>query len=338
MKRRFFVLMTIIISIFFLAGVTCVSAQQSAGAGHGQFVENVGSSGNINWSTGVIEAVGIGAPPERFYGKPQARPMAMRAAQVDAYRKLVEVANGVRVDSTTTVRDYAVESDVIRTQIEGLVRGARIVKTEYLSDGTVEVTVRMPLSGASSGLTQAIYPRMSGFGGFSAAPPAMYPATPPTGYPATPPAGYPATPPAGYPATPAVPAPLAVPATPEVQEPAATVPSAVYTGLVVDARGIQARPAMSPKILDENGEEVYGSMHVDREYAVQQGMTGYARDLTAAQSNSRVTNNPFTVKGLKSDGPGKSNIVISNADAAHLRAASENLTFMKKCRVMVVLD
>ncbi len=106
----------------------------------------------------------------------------------------------------------------------------------------------------------------------------------------------------------------------------------------MDARGIQARPAMSPKIIDENGEEVYGSMHVDREYAVQQGMTGYARDLTAAQSNSRVTNNPLTVKGLKSDGPGKSNIVISNADASHLRAASENLTFMKKCRVMVVLD
>ena len=80
MKRRFFVLMTIIISIFFLAGVTCVSAQQGPAAGQGQFVENVGSSGNINWSTGVIEAVGIGAPPERFYGKPQASPMAMRAA------------------------------------------------------------------------------------------------------------------------------------------------------------------------------------------------------------------------------------------------------------------
>jgi hypothetical protein len=83
---------------------------------------------------------------------------------------------------------------------------------------------------------------------------------------------------------------------------------------------------------------VYGSMFVDREYAVQQGMTGYARDLTAAQSNERVTNNPLTVKGVKSEGPGKSNVVISNADAGQLRAASENLTFLKKCRVMIVLD
>lgn len=128
-----------------------------------------------------------------------------------------------------------------------------------------------------------------------------------------------------------------VPGKEEVVSPPAPA-GVVYTGLVLDARGIQARPAMSPKVVDENGQEVYGSMQVDREFAVQQGMSGYARDLTAAQSNSRVTNNPVTIKGLKSVGPGRSNIVISNADAQMIRAAAENLVFLKKCRVMVVLD
>jgi hypothetical protein len=108
--------------------------------------------------------------------------------------------------------------------------------------------------------------------------------------------------------------------------------------MVIDARGLQARPAMSPKVLDENGKEVYGSMNVDREYAVQQGMSGYARDLTAAQSNPRVTNNPVSVKGMKTEGPGKSDIIISNADAEKIRGASDNLLFLKKCRVMIVLD
>jgi len=315
MKKRFIVVMAIGISMFFLVGLSGVYAQQG---NQGQYVQNIGASGSINWTQGILTAVGIGAPPERFYGKPQARPMAMRAAQVDAYRKLLEVANGVRVDATTMVRDYAVESDVVRTQVEGMVRGARIIKTDYLSDGTVEVTVQMPLAGASGGgLGQAIYPRMSAVGAFPPSPPAGYPTAPPI----------PATPGVETPVTPASPAAPAAPAT-----------SAVYTGFVVDARGIQARPAMSPKIVDENGEEVYGSMYVDREYAVQQGMAGYARDLTAAQTNSRVTNNPYTVKGLKAEGPGKSNIVISNADATHLKSAAENLTFMKKCRVMIVLD
>lgn len=323
MKKRFIVVMAIGISMFFLTGLTGVYAQQG---NQGQYVQNIGASGSINWTSGLLTAVGIGAPPERFYGKPQARPMAMRAAQVDAYRKLLEVANGVRVDATTMVRDYAVESDVVRTQVEGMVRGARIVKTDYLSDGTVEVTVQMPLAGASGGLGQAIYPRMSEVGAFPPAPPAGYPSTPPI----------PATPGVETPAPPAEPVAPAEPAEPAA--PAAPATSAVYTGLVVDARGIQARPAMSPKIIDENGEEVYGSMYVDREYAVQQGMAGYARDLTAAQTNSRVTDNPYTVKGLKAEGPGKSNIVISNADATQLKSAAENLTFMKKCRVMVVLD
>lgn len=313
MKKRVFVVAAIVIGMCFLIGVAEVYAQQGAGAG--EYMQNVGTAGNVNWSTGTLTAVGIGAPPERFYGKPQARPMAMRAAQVDAYRKLLEVASGVRVDATTLVKDYAVESDVVRTQVEGIVRGATIVKTEYLSDGTVEVTVTMPLSGAGSSLSQAVYPRLMES------------------------AGFPPAPPSGYPAVPPVPPVSEVPTTVAPGAPApAPAGGVVFTGMVIDARGIQARPAMSPKILDENGEEVYGSMHVDREYAVQQGMSGYARDLTAAQSNARVTNNPLTVKGIKAEGPGKSNIVINNVDAQQLRAASENLTFLKKCRVMIVLD
>ena len=254
-----------------------------------QLIEKIGTQGNINWSGGYVEAVGIGAPPERFIGKPQARPMALRAAQVDAYRNLLEVTKGVRVDSATLVKDFTVESDIIRTQVEGVVNGSRVVKQEYMSDGTVEVTVRMPLGG---GFSQAVMPKI------------LERKQDP------------------LPAPPAMPAPGGT----------------AYTGLVVDARGLQARPAMAPKLLDENGKEVYGSANVDREYAVQQGMSGYARDLTAAQSNARVTNNPFSAKGLRTEGPGRSDIVISNADADKLRAAAENLSFMKKCRVMIVLD
>jgi hypothetical protein len=129
------------------------------------------------------------------------------------------------------------------------------------------------------------------------------------------------------------------PAKPEPAKPApvpATAP--VYTGMVVDARGLGARPAMSPKIVDEAGAEVYGSMIVDKTYAVSQGISGYARDLTAAQGNQRVTDNPVTVKGLSAEGAGRADIRISNENARQIRATEENLNFMKKCRVMIVLD
>lgn len=251
--------------------------------------EQSGDKGIINYEDGYVEAVGTGAPPERYMGKPNARPMALRAAQVDAYRNLLEIVQGVRIDSNTVVRDFMTESDVVRASVEGLVKGAKVMNKEYLSDGTVEVTVRMNLGGRMS---QTIMPKAFDKQPASAPPP-----------------------------------------------PAASAPSGdIFTGLVIDARGLAARPAMSPKVVDENGREVYGSMNVDRQYAIQQGMTGYARDLTAAQSNPRVTNNPVSVKGVKADGPGKCDIVISNADAEKIRASADNLSFLKKCRVMIVLD
>jgi hypothetical protein len=296
MKSRFISIAVIAGILFLFTGIGFCQEKISMN----EWVEKVGQ-GTVNWSAGYIEAVGIGAPSDNSIGKANARPMALRAAKVDAYRNLLEITKGVQVDSTTTVKDFTVESDVINSSVSGMVKGAQVVKTEYMSDGTAEVTLRISLYG-NGNLAKIIMPSAI----------------------------------ANPPAPPA-------PSIPEAPVPAVTAPAAppapvAYTGMVVDARGIQARPAMSPRVFDEDGKEVYGSANVDREYAVQQGMSGYARDLTAAQSNQRVTANPVTVKALKTSGPGKSDLIISNADAQQIRASAENMTFMKKCRVMVVLD
>ena len=303
MKSKWVLTIGILLAGLFLYAGAGLAADTVSMPEWTQIIEQMAGKGKMNWSEGYIEAVGIGAPPERFIGKPQARPLALRAARVDAYRNLLELTKGVRVDSMTVVKDFAVESDVINTQVEGVVKDAHLVKQDYLSDGTVEITLRMPLAG---GFSQVIIPRLM-----------QKRSVPPE--PAAP-----LAPPAAAPPEPAAPAPAA--------------PPEVFTGLVIDARGLQARPAMSPKILDESGKEVYGSLNVDREYAIQQGMSGYARDLNAAQSNARVTNNPVSLKGLRTEGPGRSDIVISNADANKIRGAAENLSFLKQCRVMIVLD
>lgn len=256
--------------------------------------DKIGDKGLVNYEDGYIEAVGTGAPPEHTYGKPQARPMALRAAQVDAYRNLLETVQGVQIDSKTTVKDFVVESDVINTAISGMVKGAKIIKKEYMSDGTVEVTVRMPLAGVA----RAVIPQA-----------------------------------------------IADDKKEDMKEHKPVSFSKkrapkdeVYTGMVIDGRGLQARPAMSPKVFDENGAEVYGTLIVKKDFAMQQGICGYARDLNAAQSNARVTSNPLTVKAVRAQGAGMSEFVISNDDAKKIRSAKENLAFLQKCRVMVVLD
>jgi len=299
MNVKMIVSVCVTVCMFFLYAGLGFCQARTGGSEGAQIIEQVGDKGKINWSEGYIDVLGGGAvDPDKIKGS-NARLLCLRAAKLDAYRNFLEVVKGVQLDSATTVKEYITQSDIINTQVRGVVRGAKpLGEPSYMSDGTCEVTLRVPFAG---GFAQIILPRPLD-----------------------------KKPEAAPPVAPTVTAP---------ETPAAPVaPAVVYTGMVVDARGIQARPAMSPRILDENGKEVYGSMNVDREYAVQQGMSGYARDITAAQSNPRVTNNPVSVKGIKTEGPGRSDIVISNADAEKIRSASDNLSFLKKCRVMVVLD
>jgi hypothetical protein len=83
---------------------------------------------------------------------------------------------------------------------------------------------------------------------------------------------------------------------------------------------------------------VYGAAFVSREFAVQQGMSGYSRSVQAASQDKRVAGNPLTVKGLRTAENMQSTIVISDADAAKIKSASEHLSFLKKCRVIIVVD
>ena len=125
---------------------------------------------------------------------------------------------------------------------------------------------------------------------------------------------------------------------PGFQGSAVSPQSTVYTGLIIDARGAGVRPAMAPKIVDQQGNEVYGTGYVSRDYAVQIGVVGYEKDINRARANERVTNNPMIVKALKASGANSTDIVISNSDAQNILAAAQNLNFMEQCKVMVILD
>jgi hypothetical protein len=113
---------------------------------------------------------------------------------------------------------------------------------------------------------------------------------------------------------------------------------AAHTGLILDARGIQAVAAMSPRIVDENGKEIYGPAYASREFAVQQGMAAFQTDIDAAKNNPRVLGNPLTVKCLSAGGKMPCDFVISNADASRIQSVSGNLLLLKQCRVVIVLD
>ena len=114
--------------------------------------------------------------------------------------------------------------------------------------------------------------------------------------------------------------------------------SGVFTGLLIDARGTEISPALGPKVLNEDGDVIYGFADVDRQFSLEQGMMGYLKDPQAARSNERIKDRPFEIKALHSSGKNNADLVISNADGVRLRQINREQSFLREARVMVVLD
>lgn len=72
-----------------------------------------------------------------------ARLTTLRAAKVDALRRLAEQIYGSVIDSKTTIKDMAAEYDIVTTRVEGVVKGAELVGVKYYSDGSVCATMRI---------------------------------------------------------------------------------------------------------------------------------------------------------------------------------------------------
>lgn len=119
--------------------------------------------------------------------------------------------------------------------------------------------------------------------------------------------------------------------------PAPAIDGQVYTGLIIDATGLGVRPAMSPQVLDESGAVLYSAATVSREYALQMGLVGYARDVATARANDRVGASPLVIKAKGKQGDKSADVVLSAADAARLNQIIQHQSFLTHCRVVIVL-
>jgi hypothetical protein len=117
-----------------------------------------------------------------------------------------------------------------------------------------------------------------------------------------------------------------------------TIEKKPYTGLIVDARGLSFNPVLYPIIVSEQGNEIYSSVYISREYAVQKGVCQYLCSMEQAFLNKRIGYNPIVFKGLRKEGKLNSSIVISLSDAQFIEKRTERHTFLKECRVIIVVD
>lgn len=121
--------------------------------------------GEVNWTDKTVLATGSGAPDLKLPNVAAIRLAAERAAELAAYKSIIEVLKGVRITATALGGEQLGKVQV-RAQVDGTLRGCKRVDTRYFSDYGVDVVLKCPLDGA---LATAL------------SPPAEFKATEPTG-------------------------------------------------------------------------------------------------------------------------------------------------------------
>lgn len=315
-----------------------------------------GGKGRINYSTGTIRATGSGAPPVSSVSAAQARLMALGAAKADALRNLAMAVSSVQVTSKTKVKNYVMESDVIETKLSALLQSPRVVSEKVLRDGTAEVVVELPMYGEGS-VAEAVLPEIirereaddirepERFPRRTSRERDLEPDIITPGAPVHPSRVELKPNPADNfkePREPATQIARESRVRPTIRpnvEPGLTPTDAKgpFSAVIIDCRGLNLRATLAPKLYDATGREIYGTIRIDPDFAIETGIVGYPRTMYDALRSKRAGNRPLIVKAIRAE-KGGTDPVVSFDDAERILEANKRDRFFEKTRVIFLCD
>jgi len=253
---------------------------------------------------GMVEATGLGTVDmSKVRNKIQGKILAKRAAVVDAQRNLLEMVEGVRVTSGTTVKDAQLESDLIANRVKGLLKGAFTVEENIMEeDGEFLAEVKMAIC-LSATLTQCkTRPNLGQIVYASLEKPE--------------------------------PEQVFEPAPEVVEEAPAPASPEPYTGVVVDLTSQDFSPYYDVRMVTNQGKEVYGPGHFDP--SAGGDWLHWSKSVATAQGNAGVVGaNPLVIaaSGTTED----SNIILSDDDAMAVFQANLKNDFLSQGKVIFVV-
>lgn len=109
------------------------------------------------WEDDMIVVKGYGLPPKNISNVAEAYSFARRAALVDGYRQMAEQINGIHITAETTIHDGILTGDIISTKVSAVVRGAKILSTDYDVDGSCIVVMAVPVYGGAGSIASLTF-------------------------------------------------------------------------------------------------------------------------------------------------------------------------------------
>ena len=269
-------------------------------ASSGYLFEQDGIS--INWGSGLISSFTETLPMQDTIDPQRTKALAVRQSGVKARKALLDSILNLSLNSKETVsgafKDETKESALLR----GFVQNS-LLSTRDTADGMVKVTASANIRGELSAIIiPATLPFLSGI------PPTLSDSR----------------------------------ANDNSQNSSGQegpiVSSASYSGIVVDARGMDIAPVLLPVIYDGKGVGVYGPFVVSREAVLKNGLVAFVTDTSFSRLRERVGNTPLVVRPVSTHGTVRGNVILSLADAAKARAVLKRKFITDNCAVVIMMD
>lgn len=111
-----------------------------------------------------------------------------------------------------------------------------------------------------------------------------------------------------------------------------------FTGVVIDARGLERVPALAPRIFDENHRCVFSAAQVDRESYKKWGAVQYTDDPYYRGFEERVGENPFRILAMTDDNLIQTDIALSTDDAKIILQNAMTKQYLSEGRVIIIID
>jgi len=108
-----------------------------------------------------------------------------------------------------------------------------------------------------------------------------------------------------------------------------------YTSLIIDTRGLKIKPLLIPSVFQEDGLEIYGKNKVNGKAAVKNLIISYTHSEAEALKHKKAGRRPFFCTALKSL---NGNPVISKEDVKRILSHNDNISYLKKCKVILIID
>lgn len=281
---------------------------------------------------GYIQVVGIS-------GEGQSKYNALRAATVVAQRDLLEIIRGLAVSGETTVKDGMLANDIIRTRVEGYLRGAVKCGERYDSASrSAEVCMRLYIRGKGAAF-DIILPLFQDAGVLPkpkfTRPPQLIPKVIGGKEQMVVEPGQPAA----EEAKPEQPQ-TAEPAKPEEKPVEVAKPSEIKEakcGVIVDLEGLAFKPALANRILAEGGEVIFDPSSVVPSILAERGCGGFTNKLDKAKG-LLASWGCSEAMVLKASAVNRStDAIISKDDAAAIFTHNQKTSFLAQAKVVFVI-